>query len=239
MQLRIAGPIHFAHAARAERPDDFVGTQREDPRRGLGEMASGPSMLKAADRGCFRPRRPTSRATRLHDAGLRRHPSPWPERPRARRTAVPRLIETTPSLAAIVRSSRSGFGAELTIQPRFRGAPIAFGSRWRHAEYMCGFLDGESAKRTQLDDPGQFSVDLFQAIECASPTQGWGSRQTRPHPSLRRLTHTAPRRPACLRSDAGRDRPESCASPAPTTPKKCARFCQSTSRWSTSRMYTS
>ena len=30
---------------------------------------------------------------------------------------------------------------------------------------MCRFLDRESAKRTKLDDLGQFSVDLFQAIE--------------------------------------------------------------------------
>ena len=30
---------------------------------------------------------------------------------------------------------------------------------------MCRFLDRESAKRTKLDDPGQFSVDRFQAIE--------------------------------------------------------------------------
>ena len=30
---------------------------------------------------------------------------------------------------------------------------------------MCRFLDRESAKRTKLDDFGQFSVDRFQAIE--------------------------------------------------------------------------
>src|SRR6476620_6796275 len=31
---------------------------------------------------------------------------------------------------------------------------------------MCGFIDRESAKRAKLDDPGQLSVDLLQAIEC-------------------------------------------------------------------------
>jgi len=31
---------------------------------------------------------------------------------------------------------------------------------------MCGLLDRESAKRSKLDDPGQFGVDLVQAIEC-------------------------------------------------------------------------
>ena len=81
---------------------------------------------------------------------------------------------------------------------------------------MCRFLDRESAKRTKLDDSGEFSVDLFQAIESADLGRGSGFRPSLPRPLLRRLTHSARRRPVCLRSDAWRDRPGSGASPAPT-----------------------
>ena len=100
---------------------------------------------------------------------------------------------------------------------------------------MCGLLDRESAKRSKLDDPGQFGVDLVQAIECVIQRENrylvWrgdvfrlvdgyagqavasfvGVVTTRVIDRIRRMT---------------------CAA----TPKKCARFCQSTWRWSTSRM---
>src|SRR5262249_53855709 len=95
----------------------------------------------------------------------RRHRSQRPERRRALRPAVPQQPETAPSLAAIARRSRSDPGADLTIEPCFRGAPVALGGRWRHAEHMCRFLDREPAKRTKLDDLRQISVDFFQAIE--------------------------------------------------------------------------
>ena len=179
-QLRIAGPIHFTHGARADRPDDFVRTYATTGGEDWVRWASGPSMLKAADRGYCRRRRRTSTATRRHDAGLRRHRSPRPERRRARRIGRCRGgLKQRLHARPVGRRSRSNFGAELTIQPRFRGSPIALRGRWRHAEYVGGFLDRESAKRTKLDDPGQFSVDLFEAIERAIEREDRDLAQTR------------------------------------------------------------
>src|SRR4051794_85821 len=94
------------------------------------------------------------------------HRSQRPEKRRAHESAAPQRSGTAPSLATIARWSGPNLGAELTIEPRFRGAPVALGGRWGDAEHMCRFLDRESAKRTKLDDPGQFSVEGFEAIEC-------------------------------------------------------------------------
>src|SRR5262245_44584797 len=101
-------------------------------------------------------------ATRLPCAAPHRHQSQRPERRCAPRSVVPPRPETAPSRAAIARRSWSNLGAELTIEPRFRGAPVALGSRRRHAEHMGYFLDREPAKRTKLDDLGQVRVDRLQ-----------------------------------------------------------------------------
>src|SRR5437867_3223450 len=55
--------------------------------------------------------------------------------------------------------------AELTSEPRFRGAPVTLRRRWRDLEDMRGFLDGESTKRAQLHDSGELRVDALQAIK--------------------------------------------------------------------------
>ena len=76
---------------------------------------------------------------------------------------------------------------------------------------MGRFLDGESTECTKLDNPRQFSVDLFQSIERAIQREDGISlaAATSLASSIATQTH---RRPVCLRSDDGRDRRGSGAS---------------------------
>ena len=176
IELRVASAVHLAHGARTKRRDDFVGTYRKPEVRTdlvgsstpggserIGEhglTGDGQPIEEADVRGVRRQQRldfTTQRVVVTSRSGQKGVALFGP--------AAPRRPETAPSLAAIARRSRSNFGAELTIEPRFRGAPVALGGRWRHAEHMRRFFDRESAKRTKLHDLGQFRVDLFQAIE--------------------------------------------------------------------------
>ena len=213
--------VHLPHTARAEGRDDLVGTDAKSRGQDRCETARDPSpsgaqradrqartrWRRAGDRGSRRPGCPPLTTTRLHAATPRRQQWPRPGRRRALRPAVPRRLETAPSRAAIARRSRSNLGAELAIEPRFRGAPVALGGRWGHAEHMGRLLDREPAKRTKLDDLRQFSVDRLPGARARDPTRGWACRLPRRRPGLHRSTRSARPRPVCARRDDGRDRP--------------------------------
>src|SRR5688572_548614 len=123
----------------------------------------------------------------LHFISHRGTSSPGPPYTLARGGPMPRSARVARSPCSLAQTANalqsSSLSHQLAKEPRLRQTPISRHRHRRHAEYLGGLLDGQSAEEAQLHHPALARIHLRQChqriIECHERARGLVGRRQR------------------------------------------------------------